>query len=374
MNTRERLINIVHHRPVDRGLFWEEGLWPETRTRWFAEGYTEGDDFGFDRVDTEGRLDINIGYIPPWETGLVEDEGAHQLIRNKYGIIQRVSKTVRSDIAQYVSFPVSGREGWERLKNRLEPNAPNRFPDGWSDRFESLRRERVPITVGSGHLCGFFSFVRELVGDEEVMYLFYDDPDLVRQILDFQVHRLTTLLDRVLGEVQVDRMMIWEDMCYKNGPLISPALCVEFLLGPYRKTIDFAIERGVQVFDVDSDGNVLELLPLWIDVGVNMVYPFEVQAGMDVNEICRQFGDRLCIRGASTSESLLGDGLRSRVRSSAYDPPTRRVDTSPTPTTRSRPMFPLRTTGTISSEGLASSGGSTVASVEAVRSACIMTR
>ena len=223
-------------------------------------------------------------------------------------------------------------------------------------------------------MCGFFSFVRELVGDEEVMYLFYDDPDLVRQILDFQVHRLTTLLDRVLGEVQVDRMMIWEDMCYKNGPLISPALCVEFLLGPYRKTIDFAIERGVQVFDVDSDGNVLELLPLWIDVGVNMVYPFEVQAGMDVNEICRQFGDRLCIRGASTSESLLGDGLRSRVRSSAYDPPTRRVDTSPTPTTRSRPMFPLRTTGTISSEGLASSGGSTVASVEAVRSACIMTR
>ena len=170
VNNRERLINTVHHRPVDRGLFWEEGLWPETRTRWFAEGYTEGEEFGFDRVDAAGRLNINIGYVPPWEISVVRDEGDYQLIRNKYGIKQRVSKTVRGDIAQYVSFPVAGRDGWERLRDRLDPNASNRFPDGWSARFENLRRNGIPITFGSGHLSGFFSFVRELVGDEEAGY------------------------------------------------------------------------------------------------------------------------------------------------------------------------------------------------------------
>ena len=307
MDTRERFINTVLGKPVDRGVFWPDHPWPEGRTRWLREGMTEGQDFGFDPVDGVGRPDFNIGYDPPWETGVIEDEGSHALIRNMYGIIQRVSKDVRKDIAQYVSFPVGGREDWERLRPRLDPDSGGRFPDTWDDQISGLRDSGIPITFGGTHLCGFFSFLRELCGDEEVMYLFYDDPELTREILDFQVHRLTTLLDKIVSQIHVDRMFIWEDMCYKNGPLISPATFREFILEPYQRTIEFAKARGVQIFDVDSDGNVLELLPLWIEAGVNMVHPFEVQAGMDVVSIKKDFGSSLSIRGGIDKRELAKD-------------------------------------------------------------------
>ena len=38
MNTRERLRAMVNREPLDRGIFWPEGAWQETRECWLAEG------------------------------------------------------------------------------------------------------------------------------------------------------------------------------------------------------------------------------------------------------------------------------------------------------------------------------------------------
>jgi uroporphyrinogen decarboxylase len=308
MTNRERLFATVAGNTPDRGLFWPERYWDATQARWREEGMPDGHDFGYDPVRQMDGFGVNINYAPEWETGIIADEGDHDLIRNMYGIVQRVPKeTINRNVVQYVSFPVSGRDDWEALKPRLAADAPGRFPDDWTQRARSINERDEIVVWGGQHLCGFFSFVRELVGDEEVMYLFYDDPGMVHDMMDFQVQRLCGLLDRAVEHLRVDCVFIWEDMCYKNGPLISPAHFREFLLEPYQRYIDRIRSHGIRVVDVDSDGDVTELIPLWIEAGVDMLHPFEVQAGMDVVEIGRQYGKAVTLRGGIDKRQLALD-------------------------------------------------------------------
>ena len=121
MTARERLRAMLRREPLDRGIYWGEGAWGETRQRWKAEGMAADHDFGFDPTAGAG---ININYAPPWDTGSIEDEGEHELVRDLYGIIRRIRKDAKNrDVAQYVSFPMSDRASWEELRPRLAADA-----------------------------------------------------------------------------------------------------------------------------------------------------------------------------------------------------------------------------------------------------------
>src|SRR4030042_5617024 len=97
------------------------------------------------------------------------------------------------------------------------------------------------------------------------------------------------LFAHVLREVQVDAILIWEDMCYRSGPLISPEMFRKFILPGYKKVTSFAREHGIKVINVDSDGDVWKLIPLWVEGGVTVLYPLEVAPGMDVVEVRKSY-------------------------------------------------------------------------------------
>lgn len=89
--------------------------------------------------------------------------------------------------------------------------------------------------------------------------------------------------------MQADALFIWEDMCYKQGPLISPAMFREFMLPNYQKLTACARDHGVRHVIVDTDGNCAALLPLFIEGGVTVLHPFETAADMDVVEVRKAF-------------------------------------------------------------------------------------
>ena len=305
MNARERFVNTCRHQPTDRGVLWQERFWPETLERWRTEGMPDDFDFGWDYHDDRDSmraLGINLGFLPAWETGLVTDEGPTQLVRDEYGVIKRVWKA-KSGMPQFVSFPVSNRADWEAVRERLSADAPGRFPADWAERVQRANAAEYPVSFGGSHLCGFFSFLRELFGDD-VYYVFADDPDLLHDMLTFQSERLSDLLRRAAGEVRIDRLFIWEDMAFKTGPLIGPELWREFLMEPYQNYIAVAGECGIPVVDVDSDGNIEKLIPLWLEAGVTMLHPFEVAAGMDIVKTKHEYGDRLAVRGGVDKRAL----------------------------------------------------------------------
>jgi uroporphyrinogen decarboxylase len=76
--------------------------------------------------------------------------------------------------------------------------------------------------------------------------------------------------------IKFDYIHFWEDICFKNGPLINPAVFAE-KVGPYYKRItDLGKEYGVHVFSVDCDGLIDHLMPTWLNNGVNTMFPIEV--------------------------------------------------------------------------------------------------
>ena len=179
-------------------------------------------------------------------------------------------------------------------------------------------------------VCGAFGHPRNLLGIEGLAVAYYDQPALIHEILEHWTEFYCRLASRVWAGVRFDYLFIWEDMAYKNGPLISPRFVKQFMLPYYRRLIDHVRGLGCDVILVDSDGDVRQLVPLFISTGVNAMLPFEVQAGMDVREVRRQYGKDLAIIGGldkraltggpQALQSTLGDKLAALSASGGYIP------------------------------------------------------
>jgi uroporphyrinogen decarboxylase len=98
--------------------------------------------------------------------------------------------------------------------------------------------------------------------------------------------------------------MIWEDMCYKSGPLISPEFYSTFMSPYLKEVVATAKSCGIKGIVVDNDGDCSKMLPLYLECGVNAFYPFEVQAGMDIINIRKQYGNAFTIIGGLDKRAL----------------------------------------------------------------------
>lgn len=123
------------------------------------------------------------------------------------------------------------------------------------------------------------------MGVEDLLLVYYDQPQLIHAINRQHLEFLKGLYERALQEVEFDFAFIWEDMAYKTGPLIGPALFREFMLPYYLELMDYFRSFGVELCIVDSDGNIEDLIPCFIEGGIDGVLPLEVAAGMDVRAI-----------------------------------------------------------------------------------------
>ncbi|HHT92838.1 MAG TPA: hypothetical protein GXZ66_04965, partial [Clostridiaceae bacterium] len=166
-------------------------------------------------------------------------------------------------------------------KERLNPEDAARWPSNWPEIAEMLNNQDRPVQIGS-YPCGIFGTLRDLMGVEGSLLAFYDEPELVKDIMDYLTDYWIYLFERVCKDVKVDILHIWEDMSGKQGSLISPAHIREFMLPNYRKFKDLCDKYDIPVFMVDTDGNCEELIPIFAEAGVNLMLPFEVAAGCDV--------------------------------------------------------------------------------------------
>jgi uroporphyrinogen decarboxylase len=134
------------------------------------------------------------------------------------------------------------------------------------------------------------------MGVEQLLVTYYDDPELIRDMNAYLTDFWIAIYDQIIAQVKPDAAVLWEDMCYKTGPLISPALFREFMLPYYKKLTGFFRDHGIDIVLLDTDGNLSQLIPLFIEGGITALYPFEVAAGMDVVEVRKTY-PRLGILG-----------------------------------------------------------------------------
>ena len=112
--------------------------------------------------------------------------------------------------------------------------------------------------------------------------------------MEYQMYYSMEVLKQIFNRgIIFDVAFIWEDMAYYHGSLISPKIVREWMMPRYKKITDLLRENGVHFILLDCDGNVDELLPLWIESGINGIFPLEVAAGMDPLNLWKKYGKNL---------------------------------------------------------------------------------
>ena len=290
MTDRERFLATMRYQPRDRAPFRQFGAWPETIERWTSEGYTpETLSFRVDRCEWQGGW---FHPYPPFEREVIEEDERTVLYINHEGILMRERKDHRmSSMPQFVRFPVETRDDFRRFwRERMQPDLSARLGADWKQRLTAYRTRDFPLIIIADRWGGFFGPLRNLLGVEKLCMLFYDDPAFVEEMMEANADFMIRMMDQILTYTDVDVFGFWEDMAYKAGPLLGPKQARRYMLPRYRRVVDFLRSRGVEFISLDSDGDIRQLIPIWVDAGINVLYPFEVQCGIDVMKIRREYG------------------------------------------------------------------------------------
>ncbi len=319
MNVRERFHATCNFEKVDRPIYFDAlGFWDETLARWHTEGlpetvidaaFTGPDYFGFDSLSwlpIAANTDYEPGFWPAFEEVTVEAGPDYTIKRDVGGNTVRVKADGRSTIPQYLDHPVKTLKDFEELRWRLDPGTPERFTQ-FLDFMIEMARAKGDETYTCAHCCGLFGMLRLLLGLTGLSVAIRRDPALLHAIGRQWLSMNSVLLRKVREKAPVDWVFFFEDMSYKNGPMISPKAVNEFMAPYYRSLIrEVRAETDIRVFAVDSDGDVSLLIPLFMEAGINMMLPFEVQAGMDIRRVREQY-PRLIILGGLDKRALFTD-------------------------------------------------------------------
>ena len=325
ITSRERFKAIARfQRPGD--LSTHDILWGETLREWVEQGAPSqltdrayfGRFFGYDYMRSLHEvvswlviLPYAVGdittflslppIVPRFEPKILEQEENTVIVMNPGGQTVRILRNDPQKMPMYLDQPVRDRETWREYKKRLDPDTPERWPADWESYVDKMNSRDIPVILGVG---SFFGFLREWMGLERVLYTFHDDPDLISDMMDTVLHLELEVIKRTVKDIKVDQASFWEDMCYKAGPLISPGMFRKFMMPRYKQITELLRKNGIDIIFVDSDGNVEQLVPLWLECGINYVWPFEVAAGNDAVAIRKKYGRELIIGGTIDKRSL----------------------------------------------------------------------
>ncbi len=312
MNLRERYIECLTFGKPDQFIFQHTfGLMPGTLERWHNEGLSREIDieedckdekirqyFGFDQRVPE--LPINFELYPSFEPQVIEETDEYVIRQDKMGTVGKINKGITT-LPLPIQFPVKDSDNWkEEYRPRLHYSS-NRFGDDWEEHYQRIRNQGLPITV---NWKGFYWFPRDLMGDEKLCMAYYLQPDLVHDILDTYAEMLIATSEELLEKAEIDAMHMSEDMCYRNGMMVSPDTFREFMLPHYKRLVSLYQGHGTKVFSVDTDGNLNELIPLLIEAGINVIMPCEVQAGNDIVEMRKKYGKAIAFVGGINKRAL----------------------------------------------------------------------
>ena len=306
MTDRERFLACVLGEPVDRPPFWLMwGPWGTTLKRWQAEGKPENADHRslWDPDQPPITIPVNCGPCPTSDFTFVSEDAESVVFYDRWGIKRRNFKHHES-MSEFLEWPVKTRSDWERYKaERLNPDHPDRVPVDLAERCREWVDKGYPLQLGYYPDVTLFGGVRWLLGDEECLIAFCTMPDLIHDIMEHLTQLYLTVFEKVVKQVRVDVIHVWEDMCGCHGPLIGPDFWREFMLPRYRRIKKFAENHNIPVLSVDTDGQPDLIVPPMMEAGVNLLFPLEVAAGCDVNVYRKKYPE-LALMGGIDKRAL----------------------------------------------------------------------
>jgi uroporphyrinogen decarboxylase len=303
VNNKTRILSVLRYQGYDRIPVVHFGFWPETLQKWGAEGHISAEDannwrdgnptdaiigqkLGFD-CNYYSCFHPRVGLYPGFEPRILKTlpDGSTHVLNNDGVVVLQMPGA--GGIPSEIEHLFKGRKEWEEhYKHRLQFTSDRvfkanvrvnetmiGFDDGGLEFLKSGNREDF-----YGLHCGsLFGQIRDFIGVENCSYLYVDDELLFDEIISVIGELSYQTVKAVLETgAKFDFAHFWEDICYKNGPLVTPAVFDE-KVGPHYKRITALLNKyGIDIVSLDCDGMIDSLIPTWLNNGVNTMFPIEV--------------------------------------------------------------------------------------------------
>lgn len=324
MTPRERFRETLLFGEPDKIPFSPGGPRESTLAAWHQQGLPEGVSYydtllnilGMEKEPERPRTAPGVSFqmMPKFEEKVLEHRDGHYVVRDWMGAITEISDhydyTYIRSAKDFVTrkwhkFPVETRADWEEMKKRFDPNTPGRYPEDVEDRYRQLQNRDY---VAGIHFNGPFWQLREWCGMEGLCMLMVVDPEFVQEMAAFWSDFVSRTMAPILSRVELDHVGISEDMAFKAHSMISPKMVRQFLMPAYEQWTSEIRRSGCPLISMDSDGYIGELIPLWIETGINCCGPIEVAAGNDVVEFRRRFGKNMAYTGMIDKRAIAKGG------------------------------------------------------------------
>jgi len=295
--------------------------------RWREQGLPEDADlaewFHYDPpgVHSLRRLGwCEAAFVPAFEEKIIEDRGEHEVYQDYVGRHVLAFKGRRNGfMPEYLDHPVKDMKTWvENCKWRMDPATPERW-EGFDERMDKAKAAAGEGMFLSQGLVGGYMYLRSLIGPADLLYAFYDMPEVIHDAMQTWLALAEAVLRRHQQHVTLDEIFLAEDICYNHGPLISPEMMREFLLPYYQQLISGVkarqIDRSRHLYvQIDTDGLAKATIPIYREsIGMDVMSPFEVASGCDVVAIGRQYPSLVISGGIDKRELAKGKDAIDRM-------------------------------------------------------------
>lgn len=309
MTDRERFSRQMHYKSVDRSFNMEFGYWKENFKEWniFVDnGITNNEQaevfFSFDKISAIcGRT----FFYPPMQEREIERKANTRILMNSEGLLAEVPlEGSGSSIPRYIKSSIVTHEDWKKVKSEhFDRNHPDRKMD-----IEALKKAHpadrdYPLGVSTGSMIGR---IRDILTFEGLAYACYDYPDMVEDMVETCCLLVEDQLDQLLPHFEFEYAGGWEDICFKNGPIVSLSFFKDVLVPRYKRIRKKLDQYGIDVWYTDCDGDVRTILPYLLEGGINCLFPFEVNSCTHPGKLLDQYEGQLRIMGG-VDKMQLGD-------------------------------------------------------------------
>ncbi len=311
----EQMTFEANHSPMFTEIFGPMvGLKDQWRDQGASEAQLDLSAFRY-RRHMAASVPVNTGLMGGREEEVIEETDDHILGIDRYGRTVKLFKQAAT-LPLPLDYPVRDMDDWLDFKHHYE-FSEERFRSGWEGAATIAREQGKVVRVS---IPGGFDEPRQLLGEEGICIAFYEQPELIHDILQTIGETARWVLERVSSKVQIDQLNVHEDMAGKSGPLAGPKQVREFIAPYYLSVWEMLRDRGARTFDQDSDGNMNSVAQEFIDAGVNVMHPLEPAAGMDIVLLREQYGDQLAFIGG-LDKHCLRRGQRAIVEELEYKIP-----------------------------------------------------
>lgn len=298
MTLRERFRRTMFFQQVDLRPNFEFGYWERTLEVWREQGLPdhvvdEATAYDYFGIENHAVVAVNSGPLAVCEPATLEETDDRIITRDTHGCVAEINKHGDRSIPHYLDFPIKDRESFAPFKEALDPARPERWQH-FADSVQSLRNATVPVAIFTGSIVGT---ARNLIGFERIAMMAYEDPELLTDVVDTFGACALGVLERALPHVQVDIGFGWEDICFNSGPIVTPQFFRD-ACGPwYKRIADLLAAHGCCIYTTDTDGNINPIVDVFVENGLNTMFPVEVHAGTDPVALRERFGKRVKLWG-----------------------------------------------------------------------------